>query len=117
MKSIIGKVKKFNGRGRKLGFPTANLNIHRPVPQGVYIGQVKIKNKSYKSLIFIGSPKTFDDPQERLEVFIPDFKKNLYNQYISVTLLAKLRNNKKFTTKEELIAQIKKDIQDLRSKI
>ncbi len=114
-KRIIGKVRKFSGRGRKLGFPTANLNIHRPVPRGVYITLTRIHGKQYKALAFIGSPKTFNDPQERLEVYIPNFKKNLYNQYISVKLIKKIRANKKFPNKQALIKQIKKDLNVFRN--
>ena len=122
-KRIIGKVRKFSGRGNKLGFPTANLNLHKKIPEGVYLCIVKINFKTagprtrglYQALAFIGNPKTFNDPIKRVEVHIPDLNKNLYNQWISVKLIKKIRANKKFKNKQTLIKQIKKDINVFRN--
>ena len=107
---LCGKVKHFNQRGRKLGFPTANINLHRPIKFGVYLGLCKVINKQYPCLIFIGQPLTFNEIIPRVEIYIDQFNSNLYNQWISVKLMKYLRTNRKFKVPQRLIQQINKDL-------
>ncbi len=104
-----GKVRKDKQRGRGLGFPTANLNLHKNIPEGIYISKTKVQKKTYPSVTFIGKVKTFNEKEYKAETFILDFDRNIYNQWISVTLLKKIRSNKKFSNKKNLIRQMKKD--------
>lgn len=112
---IRGKVRKRSGRGRTLGFPTANIDLHQNITHGVYLAQVNIKKQVYSCLVFIGNAKTFNEKNVELEVHIPNFKKNLYAQWISVKLLKRIRGNIKFNSKQALIKQIKKDLNVFRN--
>lgn len=112
MYKFWGKVRKVKQRGRKLGFPTANVNLTNPDligAEGIYISKTKFQNKIYNSLTFIGKSKTYDEEKFQSETFILDFNKNIYNKWISVQLLKKIRGNKQFNSSEELIKQMKKD--------
>lgn len=104
-----GKVRKHNKRGKKLGFPTANLNLHKSIPEGIYISKTKIDNFWYKSATFIGMAKTFGEKRFHAETYILDFNQNLYGKWITVELLKKIRENKKFNSAEELIKQMRED--------
>ena len=104
-----GKVKKNNQRGKKLGFPTANVNLFRNISEGVYISKTKIGKKVLNSITFIGAPKTFNEKKVRAECYILDFKQNIYGKWISVDLLKKIRGNKKFNSAEDLVKQMKND--------
>ncbi len=104
-----GKVRKQNKRGRELGFPTANVNLNKNIPEGIYISKIKLENRIYPALTFIGKAKTFDEKKFQSETYILNFNKNIYNKFISVQLLKKIRENKKFNSTEELISQMKKD--------
>ncbi len=104
-----GKVRSNNKRGRVLGFPTANLNLSRKIPEGIYISKIKIDNNDYKSLTFIGAAKTFNEKKYKAETYILDFNQNIYDKWISIELIKKIRENKKFDSLEELIIQMKKD--------
>lgn len=104
-----GKVRRHNQRGKKLGFPTANINLTKKIPEGIYISKTKFRNRVYPSLTFIGKAKTFNEKRFHAETYILDFKQNIYGKWISIELLKKIRNNKKFKTVDELVKQMKKD--------
>ena len=109
MNIFWGKVRKYNQRGRTLGFPTANVNLTKDIDEGVYISKTKTGLKSFPSLTFIGKSETFNDTKFHSETYILDFNKNIYNKWISVILLKKIRGNKKFNSASELIVEMKKD--------
>ena len=104
-KVIIGK-----NRGKKLGFPTANISIHKNIPEGVYASEVIIVGKNYAAATFIGSAKTFDEKNYHAESYILDFSGNLYGKRITIRLFKKLRENKKFDSSQMLKKQLKQDI-------
>ena len=126
--TITGKVVKGRGRGRVLGFPTANLSIaeDKLVPaHGVYIGkskiqiskskinpksQVPIKTKSLKCLVNIGSRPTFAEEKFAVEVHIPGFHGSLRGRTIQVDLYKRLRDEIHFSDVEKLKKQIRKDV-------
>ena len=93
---LWGKVKKGSKRGKFLGFPTANFSLHKKINQGIYISQTKFLGKIYQSVTFIGNAKTFGEKDIKAETYILNFNKNLYEKFITVKLLKKLRGNKKF---------------------
>lgn len=115
-----GVVKKNLGRGRKLGFPTANIDAPEDIEDGLYTGLVHIHTVVYdgkprQSIVFIGAAETFGDKQRKAEIFILDFDENLYGLEISVEVLKKIRENKKFESQEALIEQMRHDEQVARN--
>lgn len=109
-----GKVRKANLRGKMLGFPTANVNLAKKIPEGIYVSKTKVGNLSYPSLTFIGTAKTFNENKFHAETYILDFRGDLYNKWISIKILKKLRENKKFNSVDNLVKQMKKDEQQAR---
>lgn len=106
-----GKVRKGNKRGKDLGFPTANVNLSKNIPEGIYISHTKFEGRIYPSLTFVGKAKTFNEKKFQAEIYILDFNKNIYGCWISVKLINKIRINIKFDSQEELINQMNKDEQ------
>lgn len=106
---IRGIVKQHMGRGTRLGFPTANIDIVEDVADGVYLALTEIEEKEYPSLAFSGKPKTFDDPNKIFEVYILDWEKDLYGHEIAVDLVKRIRPVTKFKNAQELILQMKQD--------
>ena len=109
-RAFWGKVQHGAKRGRQLGYPTANMRLHTHITEGIYISEVKIENEIYPAVTFIGNAKTFGEKDYKAESHLLDFSSQIYGQWITVTLLTKIRNNEKFDSKESLIAQIEKDI-------
>lgn len=109
METIWGKVRRGKGRGKALGFPTANITLRRAIPEGIYIARTRADNRWHPSLVFIGSAKTFGETNVNAESYILSFDKELYGHWISIRLLKKIRENKKFASKEDLVAQMKED--------
>lgn len=109
MYQFWGKVRIHNQRGRKLGFPTANVNLTKNIPEGIYISKTKIEGQIYQSLTFIGKARTFNEIKFHSETYILDFNKDIYGMWISVQLIKKIRNNEKFNSAKDLISQMKKD--------
>lgn len=99
--------------GRTLGFPTANLLLPSEliIPlNGVYSGLVKIDSKVYHALINVGKRPTIGDLKKDLvEAHILDFNEDIYDKIIEVSFLKRIRDEKKFSSLEELKSQIKKD--------
>lgn len=104
-----GKVKSGEKRGRKLGFPTANLSLSKKIPEGIYISKARIERKWYPSLTFIGKAKTFNGEDYQAETYFLSFNKNIYDRWMSIKLLKKIRDNKKFESEKELIIAMKND--------
>lgn len=104
-----GKVKRGKGRGERLGFPTANVRLHQNILQGIYISQAKLNGVWKPSLTFIGKAETFGDCLFQSETYILALRQTLYDKWISIHLVKKIRENKKFASQEELIAAMKQD--------
>ncbi len=110
---IIGNVVHGEGRGKKLGFPTANLQLpkHKLVPKlGVYAGTVLIKKESLPAIIYIGKKPTFGEHAVVVEVHIPGFDQVLYGQDLAVFLTKKIRGEMVFSGPEALVQQIQLDL-------
>lgn len=136
---IFGTVVKGRGVGRGLGFPTANIRPENeliPAP-GVYAALTRVESQKSKvkspdsearpstfdpepltlrfpSALFIGERKTFHDPEPVIESYLIDFDGDLYGKQLEVCLAAKIRDVHPFPSKEALIAQIEKDIEQIR---
>ena len=100
--------------GELIGFPTANLipvAANKVIPgNGVYAVKVEIENKEYNGMMNIGvRPTINNDGKRTIEVNILDFSDNIYDSTITIYFVNKLREEKKFNSKEDLIEQIKID--------
>lgn len=103
-------------RGRKIGFPTANLEIDDAsamLPNGVYIVHVKLHEKIFDGVANIGDNPTFKVAKRRLEVFIDKFSGDIYGENISVSFVEKIRDEKIFASIDELKAQLRADLECL----
>lgn len=112
---LSGTVEKGEGRGKVIGFPTANLKLDEKlklIPEnGVYAVSVKWKNTIYKGVLNIGVKPTFGGMNKTIEVHILNFENNIYNDTVTLYFIEKLRNEKRFSDVKELVAQIEKDIE------
>lgn len=111
---IDGKVVPGVQRGRLLGFPTANIELndrHKLIPKkGVYAIGGTVEGKKLFGVMNIGMRPTFADVNDLvIEAHFFDFAKDIYNHQIHIDYIKRLRDEKKFESKEELIAQIEKD--------
>jgi riboflavin kinase / FMN adenylyltransferase len=111
---IRGKVRHGKKRGRELGFPTANIELHRSYPEGIFVSQTSLDGKTYQSVTFIGAAKTFDEKDVLAETFILDFDQDIYGKLVYIRLLKKLRDNQKFSGMDTLIQQIHEDVERTR---
>jgi len=112
--TIEGRVEKGRMMGKKIGFPTCNINIGNYViaKPGVYAVRVKIDKikKIYKGIANLGYRPTFNQKKILLEVNLFNFSGNLYNKKLSVAFMRFIRGEKKFNEIDELRNQIKKDL-------
>ena len=112
--SITGEVKDGRKLGSKIGFPTANLHPedYLILPhKGVYITKTLLDGKFHPSLTNVGLNPTFGDVERiSVETHLLDFSQEIYKKNIEVFFISKMRNEKRFKNRDELIAQIKKDI-------
>ncbi len=106
---FTGIVKKHLGRGKKLGFPTANIEAPKEIEDGLFLAFTEIASKKYPSILFVGASQTFDETDRRAESYVLDFSGDLYGQEIEIEIVKKLRDNKKFDSQKALIEQMKKD--------
>lgn len=116
--STRGIVVHGDARGRTIGFPTANLapidRTHLPA-EGVYVTEVQIAGKWYRSMTSVGKNITFGGEEERLEVNIFDFSGDLYGERLEVFWLDKIREMIKFDGVTSLVTQLQADEQAARN--
>ena len=112
--SIEGIVQKGRQQGKKIGFPTCNIDIKDYViaAPGVYAVKVNQKksSKSLKGIANLGYRPTFNQKKILLEVHIFNFSGNLYNKYLSVEFIKFIRKEKKFKNVNQLRKQIQSDL-------
>lgn len=105
-----------NSIGKTIGFPTANLVIEnrlKIIPSdGVYIVKVQHHGKQYYGMMNIGCKPTFRTKKRGLEVHIFNFDKNIYNKSLDVSVLRRLRDEKKFQNIDDLKKQLSKDLDE-----
>ena len=116
--SVEGKVIKGRQLGKKIGFPTANIDLKSYIiaKPGVYAVKAKKENTSkfIKGIANLGYRPTFNQKKILLEVHLFNFSENLYNKYLTVNFLKFIRKEKKFKNIGQLKKQIKIDLQKTR---
>jgi len=113
--AIHGVVSPGRSRGRTMGFPTANITVddtQKMLPaSGVYVTQAHWANHHYYAMTNVGVNPTFErDHIVRVETHIPRFTGELYGEKIEIRFLERLREEKRFDSKEDLIDQIQRDL-------
>lgn len=113
--TIVGKVVNGYHEGRKIGFPTANLDLSHfgqmiPAP-GVYAVKVRLENTVVwkRGMMNVGTRPTFDGKQLTLETHIFNFDGDIYGQLLLVSFAQRIRGEQKFEGPEELAEQLKED--------
>ena len=116
--ALAGVVIKGDQVGRKLGFPTANLDAEGLVlpPHGVYAVHARLKDKWLRAVLNIGMRPTIasTEPSLRVEAHLLDFEGDLYDQELQISFVGKLRDEQKFPSLDALKAQIAADIKQAR---
>ncbi|MDH3267297.1 MAG: bifunctional riboflavin kinase/FAD synthetase [Ignavibacteria bacterium] len=112
--SFKGTIVHGDGRGRQLGFPTANLavdNEDKLIPaKGIYAAECVVENEKHFGLLSLGSRPTFHKDGEIIpEFYIFDFDKDIYDEVMQVNMVEKIRDEEKFNSVDELITRMKKD--------
>ena len=108
---VKGTVIHGSGDGAKLGFPTANLSLSKPLqlPFGVYACVATINGKEYNGVLHFGPRAVFGETKPQFEVHLFDFTQKIYGETIAVEIRDFIRDTKPFTSLEALVAQIQKD--------
>lgn len=111
---LIGTVIHGQQRGKKLGIPTANLHVmpEKILPrEGVYMGRIAIGSRIKNAVVNVGFNPTFSNIDLSVEAHILDFDEDIYGQTVKLEILRRIRDERKFESVDELIAQIHSDIE------
>jgi riboflavin kinase/FMN adenylyltransferase len=118
---LAGVVVRGDGRGREIGFPTANLLVHRyaAVPaDGIYAARL-IRGGAHAAelpaAVSIGTNPTFSGRERRVEAYVLDFDGDLYGERVGLDFVAHLREQRMYETAEPLVAQIREDVEQTRA--
>lgn len=111
-KTLRGIVIHGDKLGRKLGYPTANLNWpqKRQIPKGVYATKVRVLKKDYQGVAVIGIPSVLDN-SPKIEIHILNFNKMIYGKWLYARIVRKIRNLKQYKARIELKKAIAQDCQ------
>jgi riboflavin kinase/FMN adenylyltransferase len=112
--TFSGKVIRGDKRGRELGFPTANLEVEnndKLLPAiGIYAVEFIVKEKKHFGLLSVGKRPTFYTSGDIVpEVYIYDFDENIYDEFVTVNVVERIRGEEKFSSADELIKQMNND--------
>ena len=114
--SLTGTVRRGAGRGRTLGFPTANLKPDRPLAlaAGVYAARARWEDRQAEAVVNIGYRPTFEESQYWVEAYLFDFAGDLYDRALTLDFQCRIRAEMKFPGVEALTAQIRADMAEAR---
>ena len=117
---LRGAVRRGRARGRKLGFPTANLDVGPQLPDGlesgVYLGWARwLDGPEHAAVLNIGVRPTFGEEHLSVEVHVLDFSGDLYGQVMDVRVGRRIRGERAFESAEALVRQIELDIETARA--
>jgi riboflavin kinase/FMN adenylyltransferase len=116
--ALEGMVTHGDRRGRQLGFPTANLSPEpdRVVPgDGIYATFAMLDGRRHMAATSIGDRPTFGPGARTVETFIFDFDRDIYDRPLRIEFVDRLRGEMKFDGAEELVRQMKRDVERARS--
>jgi len=117
--AVRGTVVRGEQRGRALGFPTANLSpkLEGFIPaDGVYAGLLRVDGQSLPAAISVGNNPTFDGvPERQVEAHVLDRDLDLYGKTVEVSFISRIRGMEKFTGIDSLVAQIGRDVSQVRA--
>ncbi len=117
--SVTGRVVHGKKVGQQLGFPTANVrpySRYKLVPQvGIYATRIRIDSTWYDSVTYIGHRPTFDGEERLIEVHIFDWDEDVYDKNVQVTFLKFVRAEETFPNRDELIAAISNDTNQVKT--
>ena len=110
--SIMGEIVQGDGRGRKIGFPTANIDAGNQMlpPSGVYAIQVKLEGCMFNGVMNMGTRPTFDGEEFQIETHLFDFEQMVYGKKMEIFCIEKIRDERRFPNPEILVNQIKQDV-------
>jgi riboflavin kinase/FMN adenylyltransferase len=116
---LEGEIVHGDGRGRLIGIPTANLEVWtlRAIPmRGVYACRATIEGRGWGAVTNVGVRPTFENQAEqaRVETHVLGLEEDLYGKHISLEFVERLRDERKFGGVEELVEQIRRDIEEAR---
>jgi riboflavin kinase / FMN adenylyltransferase len=116
--TILGTVVPGDNRGKKLGYPTANLSAHSEQfpPNGVYLAEAQIHGALHQGVVNLGyRPTVSSGKAERvLEVYLLDFDRDIYGEDVEIRFVRYLRPEQKFDSLEALVRQIELDVRQAR---
>ena len=116
MITVEGEVIHGAKLGRRMGFPTANMEVVGvDVENGVYLSSVDIDGREWKAMSNIGVRPSVDGTCRLLETHIFDFEGDLYGKVLQVKLLRKIRDERKFASVDELKLQLEHDFELIHS--
>jgi riboflavin kinase/FMN adenylyltransferase len=116
--SVFGTVVEGDGRGRELGFPTANLDLHHEIepPEGVYVAHAVVADEVRPALVSVGRQPTFAPVAGKsrrasvVEIHLIDFSGELYGTDVEARFLARLRGQRRYERVKDLVAQMASDL-------
>lgn len=111
---VQGEVQPGAGRGRELGYATANVAVPRALPlrDGVYAGRVLVRGGFQDAMMNLGSAPTFGPGVRRLEIHMPAWESSLYGEQLSAFFLRRLRDEQPFPDAGALVRQLARDRED-----
>jgi riboflavin kinase / FMN adenylyltransferase len=116
--SVRGVVVRGDGRGRGLGFPTANLRVGERdkliPPQGIYAVRAQLRSGAFAGALHLGPRPTFKGSPPTIELHILDFERDIYGEEVRVDFLRYLREIRPFSTVSALVEQMKEDVEEAR---
>lgn len=118
---LSGNVVQGNHLGRKLGYPTANINPHtayKLIPMdGVYAARVEVEGEMYDGMVNIGVRPTLDsaNPVKVVEAHILDFEEDIYDKDVVIYFCKRIRDEKRFPGLDSLVSQLKLDEKEIRA--
>jgi len=116
--ALRGPVVRGEERGQRIGFPTANIAVapDLALPKfGVYVSRAYLGESAYASVTNVGERPTFGASRPTIETHLLDFEGDCYDRELRIELLHRLRDEQRFPAVDQLVAQIRRDVEATRS--
>lgn len=118
VRRLSGEITRGFGRGKELGFPTANIDLsHGPqIPgNGIYAAWAYLPDGKYMAAVSVGVNPTFKERVQAVEAYLLDFDQDIYGQTMDLEFVEKLRDEVEYKGVDALIAQIQRDVDQTRA--